>query len=381
MINIIKTAIITITISFISGLLLDYYKNLAPRLLCNIGNGIPLKVNGEKIYAYIITIKNTSKKIIHQLNIDIQSSQDNLKVGDSKITKGLKFDSSVKNNSLDVYIPFLSKGDKFSVTLYVKNQYTARNQPVIAIRSPENFKKVDSSGQKGFLSSLVNIPENIGNLVSGTSRENKSAAPDKKRETFYRKNTGKTKKILISIVSIVLVVLIGILAKYYLSGTPDNTPTSNTTTSVPTQSKDKKDTTGSSSGQKTKTTDTNTSKYRKSDSTNTSNTGSNKENTSTEDSTSTSNTNTSIDGTNPKSSSGTNSSNTDTNADTKTSNSGTNSDKSTNSNTSTDGTNSNTHTSTDGTNSNTNPNGNTSTSGSSQNNNTSTGGKTSNNNK
>ncbi len=99
----------------------------------------------------LLQLRIHQKKLIHQLNIDIQSSQDNLKVGDSKITKGLKFDSSVKNNSLDVYIPFLSKGDKFSVTLYVKNQYTARNQPVIAIRSPENFKKVDSSGQKRFL--------------------------------------------------------------------------------------------------------------------------------------------------------------------------------------------------------------------------------------
>ncbi|MBV4418919.1 hypothetical protein KM800_06160 [Clostridium tyrobutyricum] len=378
MINIIKTAIITIVISFISGLLLDYYKNLAPRLLCNVGNGIPLKVNGEKFYAYIITIKNTSKKIIHQLNIDIQSSQDNLKARDAKITKGLKFDSSVKNTSLDVYIPFLSRGDKFSVTLYVKNQYTTHNQPVIAIRSPENFKKVDSSGQKGFLSSLLNIPESIGNLVSRTSKENEAVTPDKKGETFYRNNAGKTKKILISIVSIVLVVLIGILTKYYLSGTPDNTPTSNTTTSVPTQSND---TTGSSSGQKTKNTDTNTSKYRKNNSTNTSNTGSNEGNTSKKDSTSTSNTNTSTDGTNSKSSSGTNSSNTNktTNSDSNTSNSGTDSDKSTNSNTSTDGTNSNTNTntSTDGTSSNSN----TSTSGSNQNANTSTGQTNSNTNK
>lgn len=381
MINIIKTAIITITISFISGLLLDYYKNLAPRLLCNVGNGIPLKVNGEKFYAYIITIKNTSKKIIHQLNIDIQSSQDNLKARDAKITKGLKFDSSVKNTSLDVYIPFLSRGDKFSVTLYVKNKYTTNNQPIIAIRSPENFKKVDSSVQKGFLSSLFNIPEHIDNLVSGTSKRTEAVAPDKKGETFYRNNAGKTKKILISIVSIVLVVLIGILAKYYLSGTPDNTPTSNTTTNVPTQSKDTKDTTGSSSGQKTKNTNTNTSTDGKNNSTNTSNTGSNEENTSKEDSTSTSNTNTSTNGTNSKSSSGTNSSNTNktTNSDSNTSNSGTDSDKSTNSNTPTDGTNSNTNTntSTDGTSSNSN----TSTSGSNQNANTSTGQTNSNTNK
>lgn len=106
MINVIKTAIITIIISFISGLLLDHYKNLAPRILCKIGKGIPIDINNKKFNAYIITVRNISSKIIHDITLHVQSAQSNLKITDAKITKGLKFDSSIEDNILDVCIPF-----------------------------------------------------------------------------------------------------------------------------------------------------------------------------------------------------------------------------------------------------------------------------------
>ena len=100
MISIIQTAIITIIISFISGLLLEYYKNLAPRIFCNIGNGIPLELNSKKICAYILTVRNLSNKTIHELTLNVQNAQNNLKVGDAQITRGLKFDSSIKKDKI-----------------------------------------------------------------------------------------------------------------------------------------------------------------------------------------------------------------------------------------------------------------------------------------
>lgn len=42
MLSVIKTAIITIIISFISGVLLDTYKNYAPRILCIIGKAVQI---------------------------------------------------------------------------------------------------------------------------------------------------------------------------------------------------------------------------------------------------------------------------------------------------------------------------------------------------
>ncbi len=267
MTNIIKTAIITIIISFISGLLLEYYKNLAPRILCTIKNAIPIKISNKKLCAYIITLSNVSNKTIHELTLYIQSSQTNLRSTDAKITRGLKFDSSIKDNILDVYIPFLSKDDKFSVTVYSENQY-AMNKPIIIIRSPENFKQIDSLEQNGILSLLLNIPKNIGQVISNIFRKTeKTIVPNEKdaftmvmnrplgaeetlnrgnRKTIHRNNKpSNAKKAIIIIVSIILLIFIGVLGKSYFKGIFTNTPTPEVKTIVPNQSTDA---TGSSGG-------------------------------------------------------------------------------------------------------------------------------------
>ena len=72
MISIIKTAILTILISFASGLLLDYYKNLGPRILCNIRKGKPTSTDSEENCGYVITVKNPSNRTIHELTINIE---------------------------------------------------------------------------------------------------------------------------------------------------------------------------------------------------------------------------------------------------------------------------------------------------------------------
>ncbi|OBR93571.1 hypothetical protein CLCOS_23340 [Clostridium coskatii] len=259
MINIIKTAIVTIVISFISGLLLDYYKNLAPRLLCNIRSAMPTK-NNKRIRAYIITISNISSKTINKLTLNIQSQQTHLNITDAKITRGLKFDSSLKDNTLDVYIPFLSKNDKFSVTVYGDDQYAMRNKPAIVLRSPENFKQIDSLRQNGILALLFNIPKSISETISNTVKKPEAIVSDEKddftkvmrkplgtEETTNRrnrkvrygnKNPGNTKKALIIVVSIILLIFAGVLGKSYLKGASANTQTPDVETVVPNQSTD-----------------------------------------------------------------------------------------------------------------------------------------------
>jgi len=258
LINIIKTAIITIIISFASGLMLDYFTNLAPRLLCNVRNGIPLVIDSKKVCAYIITVNNTSNKTIHELTLNIQSSQTNLKSTDATITKGLKFNSSVEDNILDVSIPFLSKGDEFSVTVYVENQYEVNTKPVIVIRSPENFKEIDSVEQKGILSLLFNIPKNISQVIWQIMKKPQAIVPKKKnnfttvmnkakdakqttneenREVLYEnRKPSKNKKAMIIIISVILVMITGVLGKFYFKGMSTNASTPNVKTVVPTQS-------------------------------------------------------------------------------------------------------------------------------------------------
>ncbi|MBP2031966.1 hypothetical protein J2Z42_000631 [Clostridium algifaecis] len=267
MMNVIKTAIVTIIISIISGLLLEYFKNLAPKILCTMGNGKLIKKNGKKIYACTITVRNLSNKIVHELTLNIQSLQSNLKITRARITEGLKFDSSINDNALDIDIPFLSKDDEFSATIYVENQYGVYDKPSVVLRSPENFKEVDSPKQVGFFTSLFNIPKDISQSVSGIPKNNNTVATGDKndltlvmnrtpgarkainngsRKALRRNSSVNTgKKALIITVSIVLVISTGVLAKSYFKNKANNTPVPTSETNVNKQSTD---TTGSSKG-------------------------------------------------------------------------------------------------------------------------------------
>jgi hypothetical protein len=242
MINVIKTAIVTIIISFISGLLLDHYRNLAPRILCNIGKGIPIEISNKKFNAYIITVRNISSKIIHEITLHVQSPQRNLKITDAKITKGLKFDSSIEDNILDVCIPFLSKDDEFSVTVYVENQHGMRNKPAVIIRSPEKFKEVNHEERKGIFSIFTNIPKNIKEIISDVTKKDETINEGNREIANKNNKLGKNKKVMIMAASVVLAVIVGGVARFYFKGKPadTNTKTPNVETKIPKQSNDSK---------------------------------------------------------------------------------------------------------------------------------------------
>ncbi|MBU3191135.1 hypothetical protein K9O30_17740 [Clostridium bowmanii] len=283
MTNFIIPAIITLIISITSGLMLDYYKNLAPKILGNVQNGIPIELNSKKLCSYIITVSNPSNKTIHELTLNIQSSQPNLKSTGATITKGLKFDSSIKDNILEVYIPFLSKGDKFSVTAYVENEDAVDTKPFLVIRSPENFNQIDSLKQKGNQLLWFNIPKNLNQVILKVMQRLKRIVSNTKNDltkfmsnkvsTEQRTNKkgrevppgnkkpSKNKKAMIITVSIILFMLIGVLEKFYLKGTFTNLKTPTAKITVPKQSTktdSKAGITGvtGETGSTTKTTDT-----------------------------------------------------------------------------------------------------------------------------
>lgn len=238
MTNFIIPAIITLIISITSGLLLDYYKNLAPKILGNVQNGIPIEMNSKKLCSYIVTVSNPSNKTIHELTLNIQSSQTNLKSTGATITKGLKFDSSIKDNILEIYIPFLSKGDKFSVTAYVENEYEVHNKPVLIIRSPENFNQIDSLKQKGSPLLWFNIPRNINQVILKAVQRIKRIFSNTKDRKILSKNKkpSKNKKAVIITVSIILFMLIGVLEKFYFGSMSTNLKTPTAKITVPKQS-------------------------------------------------------------------------------------------------------------------------------------------------
>ena len=144
MLSIIKTAIVTITLSFISGVLLDHYKNIAPRIICKIGKGRKVRLNEKEMRMYNLVIKNSSKQTIHNLNVNLHAYENEVEIRDTEITRGLKFNVSNEKGEYNINVPFLSKNDEFKVKIFTESLNSGENKPIVTLRSPEKFKRVDS---------------------------------------------------------------------------------------------------------------------------------------------------------------------------------------------------------------------------------------------
>lgn len=204
MLSVIKTAIITIIISFISGVLLDNYKNLAPKISCTMGKCVPIKMNNKKIRAYILKVKNMSNKTLHDLTVNVQGHHNDLKMDDAQITGGLKFDICGEYNNFNVSIPFLSKNDEFSVKLFVDDTQGEHSKPVITLRSPENFKKIGHGEGNGLFPVLSDTSQKIGSLFSKKEKNDGiNTQISRKEKSIFNKKILITTSSIISLVCIV----------------------------------------------------------------------------------------------------------------------------------------------------------------------------------
>lgn len=137
------TAVITIIISVISGMIVEYFKNFAPKIRYKIGNGIPIHIEDSKKCAYIITACNSSNKTIKDITMIIESPVSKLTSAGVVISKALKYDIEEKEDMIEVSIPFMSKGDEFSVTVYTEDHNMSSLKPNVIIRSPEGVKNIN----------------------------------------------------------------------------------------------------------------------------------------------------------------------------------------------------------------------------------------------
>lgn len=229
MLSVIKTAIITIIISFISGVLLDCYKNFAPRILCTMGKPVSLRRGDKKIWAFTLIMRNISNKTIHSLNLNIQGHNDNLKIDEARINKGLKFESVIEKNGYNISIPFLSKNDEFTARILVESRDKKIRKPIIALRSPEDFKRVDSTGKNGYLATITGIPKDLCDSLNKRKSNKQNLNKDgKSKYDSHNEFKGYTKA-FIAICAVVIVVYAGILGnRYYdviskkIAGTSNN---------------------------------------------------------------------------------------------------------------------------------------------------------------
>lgn len=250
MLSVIKTAIITIIISFISGVLLDNYKNLAPKISCTMGKCVPIKINNKKIRAYILKVKNISNKTLHDLTVNVQGNHNDLKMDDAQITGGLKFDICGEYNNFNVSIPFLSKNDEFSVKVFVDDVQGEHSKPVITLRSPENFKKIGHGENNGVFTVLSGTSQKICNLFSNKEERNRrNIQKNKLEKSILNKKTLITTA---SIISLLCIVFLGKGLYKSISGIAQDE-------SIQSDTEQKSNSIDTSSNEKTKNSSSNTS--------------------------------------------------------------------------------------------------------------------------
>lgn len=208
MISAIKTAIVTIIISFISGVLLDLYKNSSPRIVYSIRKSKLVDIRNKKFKAYVLQVKNISKYTLHDLSVNIQCGSSEIKINDDdRITNGLEFDISSEKNAYDIKIPFLSKNEKLSLKIFLEDLENQENKPIVTLRSPEKFKKIEASEGSGFISSLKSIPKGIIDSFSKSK--------DTSKVDTSNRSKSKNKKAIISIGAIAILAIIGVSASLY----------------------------------------------------------------------------------------------------------------------------------------------------------------------
>lgn len=141
--SIFLTALATLIVTVLAGVLLDYWRNTKPKILFKVRDALPIDIDGKKIGAYQIEIINTSKKTIEDISVHIEANVSNLKNGGVFCPQGFVYQINIEENKAKLDIPFFKEKEELSIIIIAENQYHLPAKPQVAIRSPHQFKLVN----------------------------------------------------------------------------------------------------------------------------------------------------------------------------------------------------------------------------------------------
>lgn len=150
--TLIISAILTLLCTIVAGIVIEYYKKSSPKIEYNIQDAIPISMEGKKIGANIITVRNPSSKQVRDLVIKIHSLARLVKNGGINSSDGLCYTVAEDNDILCINIPFLKSGERISVTSITEDKYYVPSKPEVSIRSPDEYKLIDTNAvqERGF---------------------------------------------------------------------------------------------------------------------------------------------------------------------------------------------------------------------------------------
>jgi hypothetical protein len=137
------TAVVTLLVTVIAGLVVEYLKRVKPKLKYSIKESVPIILEGNNVGANVIEISNPSTKTVKDIVLKVRAVGVEIKNGGVNTVKGLDYSVKESGNELEVVIPFLKFKDYLSITTILEGKYSIPRRPDITVRSPDNFKLIE----------------------------------------------------------------------------------------------------------------------------------------------------------------------------------------------------------------------------------------------
>ena len=155
--SIIITALVTLLVTVLAGLALEYVKRIKPKLKYSIKESVPIDLGDKKIGANIIEISNPSSKSVKDIVLKLRAKDVDIKNGGIKTITGLDYEIIEGEDVLEIKIPFLKFKDYLSITAILESKFFIPNKPEITVRSPDTFKLVEDGDKNDKASSSILI--------------------------------------------------------------------------------------------------------------------------------------------------------------------------------------------------------------------------------
>ena len=144
--NIGTIALITLLVTVLAGLAVEFIKRIKPKIKYSIKESIPIILDEKKVGANVIEISNPSSKSVKDIVLKIKAIGVDIRNGGVKTTTGLDYDVIENEDSLEIKIPFLKFKDYLSITTILEDRYRIPSKPDVTVRSPDNFTLTEESG-------------------------------------------------------------------------------------------------------------------------------------------------------------------------------------------------------------------------------------------
>jgi hypothetical protein len=139
------TALATLVVTVLAGFILDFARNSRSKLTYSVKDAVFIELeSGKKIGAYVVSLRNTSKRVIKDIECHMAAPPAKLRNGGVEMPQGMQYSIAEPDRNLVLTVPYLNRNDVLTVTAIAEVEYSAPWKLSVAIRSPHELKTVET---------------------------------------------------------------------------------------------------------------------------------------------------------------------------------------------------------------------------------------------